>query len=83
MIGGRIKVPLSDKIVANIIGDVGGWGTGSQIEYDVAGLLGYQIKPTLTLQMGYRYLRVVYRSGQFVFNVHEPGILFGLTWAPK
>jgi hypothetical protein len=83
MIGGRIKVPLSDKIVANIIGDVGGWGTGSQIEYDVAGLLGYQIKPTLTLQMGYRYLRVVYRSGPFLFNVHEPGILFGLTWAPK
>jgi hypothetical protein len=83
MIGGRIKLPLSDKIVANIIGDVGGWGTGSQIEYDVAGLLGYRVKPTLTLQMGYRYLRVVYRSGPFLFNVHEPGVLFGLTWEPK
>jgi len=83
MVGGRIQVPLSEKIVANVLGDVGGWGTGSQIEYDVAGTLGYRVKPTLTLLMGYRYLRLVYRSGPFLFNIHEPGILFGLTWAPK
>ena len=83
MVGGRIETPLSPKIVLKIIGDVGGWGTGSLIEYDVAGFLGYKIKPTWTLLAGYRYLRVDYRSGLFLYNVHNPGILFGVTWTPK
>jgi hypothetical protein len=80
LVGGRIEVALSPKIVANILGDVGGWGTGSQLEYQVAGLLGYRIKPTWTLQAGYRYLNVDYRGSRgFVFNATTAGILFGVT----
>jgi hypothetical protein len=79
LVGGRIQALLSDKIVLNLIGDVGGWGTGSLIDYEVGGLLGYKIKPTVTLLGGYRYLRVDYRSGLFLFNVHDPGVLFGVT----
>jgi hypothetical protein len=79
LVGGRIEAPLSPKIVANILGDVGGWGTGSLIEYQVVGALGYKIKPKWTLSAGYRYLRVDYRAGLFLMNLHEPGVLVGLT----
>ena len=58
LVGGRVQLGLTPKIVANILGDVGGWGTGSQLEYQVAGLLGYKIKPKWTLQAGYRYLSI-------------------------
>jgi len=83
LVGGRIQASLSPKIVVNLLGDVGGWGTGSQIEYQLVGLLGYKIKPNWTLQAGYRYLRVDYRSGLFVLNIHDPGVIFGVTWALK
>jgi hypothetical protein len=84
MIGGRIQTPLSPKIVLNLLGDVGGWGTGSLIEYDVAGLLGYKVNPKWTLLAGYAYLRVDYRSGPFLLNIHMPGgVYFGATWTPK
>jgi hypothetical protein len=58
LVGGRIQMALSPKVVINVLGDVGGWETGSQLEYQVAGLLGYRIKPALTFQAGYRYLNV-------------------------
>src|SRR6185295_7627101 len=35
LVGGRIEAPLSSKFVATVFGDVGGWGTGSQLEYQV------------------------------------------------
>jgi hypothetical protein len=76
MVGGRIQTALSPKIVLNLLGDVGGWGTGSLIEYDVAGLLGYKVNPKWTLLGGYAYLRVDYRSGPFLLNIHMPGGIY-------
>ncbi len=86
LVGGRIESPLSSKIVATVFGDVGGWGTGSQLEYQVGGLLGYKLKETTTLQMGYRYLAVDYRGGgarQPVLDAHLSGIVLGVTFDLK
>ena len=80
LVGGRIQAALSPKIVVNILGDVGGWGTGSQLEYQWAGLLGYRIKPAWTLQVGYRYLFIDYRGSRgVVFNATTAGVVFGAT----
>lgn len=80
LVGGRIVLALSPKIVVNILGDVGGWNTGSKLEYQVAGFLGYRIKPALTLQAGYRYLNVDYPGKRnLVFNATTAGVMFGAT----
>jgi hypothetical protein len=81
VVGGRIQVALSPKIAVNILGDVGGWDTGSQLEYQWGGLLGYKIKPRLALQVGYRYLNVLYRNNNrgIVFDATTAGVLFGAT----
>jgi hypothetical protein len=81
VVGGRIQLALSSKIVATVLGDVGGWGATSQLEYQIVGLLGYRIKPNVTLQAGYRYLNVDYRTngGLTVVNVTMPGIMVGAT----
>jgi hypothetical protein len=83
LVGGHIQTALSPKIVVNLFGDVGGWGTGSLIEYQLAGLIGYKIKPAVTLHAGYRYLRVAYRSGLFLLNLDDPGVIFGVTISLK
>jgi hypothetical protein len=84
LVGGRIQLDLSPKIVVNILGDVGGWNTGSKLEYQVAGLLGYRIKPALTLQAGYRYLNLDYRGSRgVVFDLTTAGVLFGATLTLK
>jgi hypothetical protein len=83
IVGGRIQGALSSKFLVTVLGNVGGWGTGSQLEYEAAGLLGYRIKPAMTLQVGYRYLSVDYRNEGFAFNVFFPGAMVGVTIAVK
>ena len=82
LVGGRIVAVLSPKATVTIAGDVGGWGAGSQLDYQIVGVLGYQIKPKWTLMAGYRYLDVNYRSGQ-VFDVAMSGVVFGVNIAVK
>ena len=84
--GGRIIADLTPKIVTTIAGDVGGWGTGSQIEYQVFGALGYKLKPNLTLQGGYRYLYFDKTKGGPAganANLALSGIVIGATWNLK
>ena len=82
LVGGRIETALSPKVAITVAGDVGGWGTGSQLEYQVVGLLGYKVKPNMTLQAGYRYLYVDYEKngGTDAFvKATTSGVIFGVT----
>jgi hypothetical protein len=82
LVGGRIEAGLSRKTVFTLAGDVGGWGTGSQLEYQIVGLLGYKLKPNMTLQGGYRYLYFDYqRSGPAgaVLTTAMSGVVLGVT----
>ncbi len=83
LVGGRILANLSPKIEIMIAGDVGGWGAGSQLDYQIAGLIGYRIKPSVVLQVGYRYLDVDYRSGGSVIDMATSGAVIGATFTLK
>jgi hypothetical protein len=84
LVGGRITGILTPKVEITVGGDVGGWGAGSQIDYQIFGALGYRIKPALALQAGYRYLYFDYRksSGYFLDNTTS-GVFFGVTLTLK
>lgn len=83
LVGGRITGVLAPKIGITIFGDVGGWGTGSQLDYQFGGVLGYEIKPRWTLQAGYRYLFVDYRSRPAIVEMVTSGALIGATFNIK
>jgi hypothetical protein len=83
LVGGRILANLSPKISVSIGGDVGGWNTGSLIDYQIGGVLGYRVKPAVVLQVGYRYLATDYRSGGTTINLVTSGVLFGATFTLK
>jgi hypothetical protein len=78
LVGGRITVALSSKAEITIAGDVGGWGAGSQLDYQLVGLLGYRIKPKQALLVGYRYLNVNFRSARTIFDTTMSGIVVGV-----
>ncbi len=58
LVGGRIRVRLSEKWGASIRGDVGGFGVGSELSANVLAAVGYRISDRCSLGFGYRYLRV-------------------------
>lgn len=82
VVGTRIETPLTKKFVLNLAGDVGGWGTGSTLEYQLVGLLGYRVKENWTVQAGYRYLSLDYSRGgsrPAIFDVALSGVAFGVS----
>ena len=76
--GAKIQAALSPKMLVTVLGDAG--AGGANVDYQVAGLLGYHLKPNMILQAGWRYLDVNYRpKSTFVYDVATSGLLVGLT----
>jgi hypothetical protein len=81
VVGGRVQLPVGKKTVVNALGDVGGWGATSKLDYQFAALLGYKLRPRWTLMAGYRYVFVDYRPGNSgVVNPVITGALLGATF---
>ena len=57
--------------------DVGGFGAGADIDWQVMGTLQYRYNNSVTLELGYRYLAVDYDDGGFVFDVAMQGPIIG------
>lgn len=75
--GAKIQMPLSSKATITVLGDAG--AGGANVDYQVVGLVGYKIKPTVILQLGWRYLDVNYRpSSTFIYDGVTSGILLAL-----
>jgi hypothetical protein len=79
LVGARMRATLSRKLEATIAGDVGGGGVTSKQDYQVAGVLGYRIKPKWVLLVGYRYLYVDYRTGGAILTCTTSGVLLGVS----
>jgi imidazolonepropionase-like amidohydrolase len=81
--GARIQVPITSKLRATIWGDAGGWGAGSQMDYQMVGGLRYQLKPRWALDAAWRYLYDDYRQDQLHTRTAQSGLLLGVTYRIK
>jgi hypothetical protein len=81
VMGARFSMPLGPKASVDVLGDAG--EGGATLDYQVGGLLNYQVKPKLVLQGGWRYLTVHYGNNGSVFNSSIQGILIGATYKFK
>jgi len=74
-IAGHVK--LGGGFALKAEGDVGGFGVGSDLDWQVLGALQYQVDDSLTLEAGYRYLAVDYDDDGFLFDVALQGPIIG------
>jgi hypothetical protein len=80
--GAKFAIALSPKAVVTVLGDAG--AGQANVDYQVAALFGYKIKPTIILGAGWRYLDVNYRpSSSFVYDAAQSGLLLGVTFNLK
>ena len=84
IIGGRVQLPVGEKIRVDLLGDVGGWNATAKLDYQFAAILGYQIKPKWMLGAGYRYLFVNYHPTNLsVYDMVTSGAVIGVTYRIK
>jgi hypothetical protein len=77
VIGARGTASLSPRVFLTGKFDAGGFGIKSDFTGQVFGGVGYQWKPRVAVIGGYRYLRVDYVDGGFVFKTSMSGIAVG------
>ena len=77
MIGVKGRVDLNPSWYLTGWTMVGGFGTGSDIDWDVLGGVGYQWNNWLSIVGGYRALGVDYESDGFVFDAVQHGPILG------
>jgi len=82
----RLTTDINDKWLFQFRGDIGGFGIGSDLTWQLHATAGYRFTKLFQISLGYRILSTDYRSGEepkeFLFNVNEfgPEIRFGFNF---
>ncbi len=63
-------------------GDVGGFGVGAHVDWQLIGTIDYALKPWAALRLGYRSLNFDYSTsiGSVGFDIHMKGPIFAATF---
>ena len=86
LMGARIQLPVGSRVLFTVLGDAGGWGAGSELDWQLLGAVGLRLTPKWMLDGGYRYLYTDYRPGNarnFVLQTAMSGALLGVTYTLK
>ena len=73
LIATRILVPLGGKWSSSVYGDVGGFGLGSDLTWQGVASVDYQISRKMNVGAGWRYFKVNYDHGDFLYDVYQSG----------
>jgi hypothetical protein len=82
----RIKGNVGDNLILQLRGDIGGFGIGSDLAWQVQAYADYKFSELFQLGLGYRYISVDYEKGtgedHFLFDVNTkgPAIRFGFNF---
>ena len=79
-IGMAGSVDLGSGFGLNAEADIGGFGVGADIDWQVQGKLQYQFNDWVTVEAGYRYLAVNYDDDGFVWDVAMQGPIIGVKF---
>ncbi|OPX98771.1 MAG: hypothetical protein A4E60_02980 [Syntrophorhabdus sp. PtaB.Bin047] len=83
IIGATLNTDITEKIVFNVRGDIGGFGVGSDFSWNALAVLGYRFTKDITGLMGYRALYVDYKAGtsSIRYNATIHGPVLGLCFS--
>ncbi len=85
LIGGSVKMDLTEKLSANMEGDIGGFGigSGSDLTWQILVGFNYEISDNMDLKIGYRHFDMDYSRGsgsnEFGMDAYFSGPITGLT----
>ena len=82
----RFTTDIKDKWLFQFRGDIGGFGIGSDLTWQLHATAGYRFSKLFQMSLGYRILSTDYKTGEepkeFLFDVNEfgPEIRFGFNF---
>lgn len=82
LFGLRSHFDLTESFFVDGLADVGGFGVGSKLQWEVLGRAGYRFNETFSLAVGYRHLSVDFDRDAVDINASLTGpfLALDLTW---
>jgi opacity protein-like surface antigen len=77
VIGARVLVPLADEWTLVGYADIGGFGAGSELTYQLLAGVNWQFSRSVAAKAGYRFLYQDYRNGGLVWDMKASGFYLG------
>jgi opacity protein-like surface antigen len=77
VIGVRVLEPLSETWSLAGYADIGGFGIGSELTYQLLAGVNWQFSKSVNAKAGYRYLYQDYKDGSFVWDMAANGFYLG------
>jgi len=77
VIGVRVLVPLAEAWTLVGYADIGGFGVGSDLTYQLLAGVNWQFAKSVVAKAGYRYLCQDYQNNGFVWDMTASGVYLG------
>ncbi len=79
LVGLRAGYAVNDRLALTALGDVGGFGVGSELTWELFGGVSYAFTDRIRGEIGYRYLAIDYNSGGAELDAQLHGPAIGVT----
>ena len=84
IVGANLTLPVGTTFSLNLRSDIGGFGVGSDLTWQVFPYLGWRFARWGSMQAGYRWLDMDYETGsganRFAYNILNEGAQIGFTF---
>ena len=80
VIASRVRFPLSDKWGVAIYGDLGGFGVGADLSWQLMGTVQYEISDRWRLAAGWRHFSAKQSKGGWDVHMKLDGPILGVTY---
>lgn len=77
VIGVRIRHYMTENWFINLVGEIGGFGTSSDLMWQAMAGLGYQVNDRWSVVGGYRHLYIDYEEDDFLYDTDTGGFMLG------
>lgn len=80
VVGARAHIDLGDGMSVSGAFDVGGFGVGTDLTWQVLGTVDYAFNDWMTLRVGFRHLSIDYSQGDTALDLDLTGPIAGLSF---
>ena len=78
LVGFNARARLSGRFRLGLLADLGGFGVGSDLTYELMPSLSYRASDALSIEFGYRWLDIDFEDSDFTYDVVQSGWMLGL-----
>lgn len=78
VVGVHTYTRFDESLAFEFSADIGGFGVGSDLTYELLPNLSYSLGESCSLKLGYRWMDTDYEDGDFVYDVVQAGWIVGV-----